>query len=112
MFDNVARSIVEGDYIQALIQAVFAVISGLITIILYPFSILISTFIPDLDQGLAAIAEMFNYAATYIGWIMNAFAIPGVAIALISSYYLFTFTVSLGTWGIKLVLAWKKALFT
>jgi len=112
MFDNVGRSIVEGNYLVALIQAFLAVVGTIIAVILYPFSILIETFLPELNDGLASIASLFTYADTYMAWLLNAFAIPSTAIVLISAYYLFTFTVSISTWGIKLVLQWKKALIT
>jgi len=112
MFDNVARSIVEGNYLQALIQAFLAVVGTVIAVILYPFSLLIETFIPELNDGLSAIAQLFTYADTYMAWLINAFAIPSTAIILISTYYLFAFSVSIGTWGVKLVLQWKKALIT
>lgn len=112
MFDNVARSIAEGNYLLALIQAFLSVVSALISVILLPFTVLIETFMPSVNDGLSALAEIFVYANTYMAWLLNALAVPAPAILIISSYYIFAFTVSLSTWGVKLVLSWKKALIT
>lgn len=42
-----------------------------------------------LDGMLTALSEYFDYAATYLAWIIDAFNIPGIVITAISSYYFF-----------------------
>lgn len=77
--------------------------------LLLPFSMLIEQFLPELDGALVALSQYFGYASTYMSWIMSAFAVPTLAVTLLATYYLFTFTVSISTYSFKLLLKWKRA---
>lgn len=111
MFDNALQSLINGDLLLALFQVIMGLIITIANIILLPFSILIAQFLPDLDNGLSNIADYFDYAAQYIAWVAHQLAIPYYVVTLIATYYLFIFTVTFGTWSVKLLLHWKKALW-
>ena len=110
-WQTVIDSVSQGDYVVALFQALMVTLMTIANIILYPFGLLIASVMPGLDSGLSALSQYFSYAQTYMSWIFSAFAIPAEAISIIAAYYLFSFTVSFGTWAIKLAFKWKKAIF-
>lgn len=82
----------------------------LLDILLAPINFLIVTYIPSLDNALSYIAQYFNYADTYIGWILSATGFPTLSITLLASYFFFKFSISLGVYSFKTLLKWKEAL--
>lgn len=111
MFDNAIQSLINGDLFLAIFQVIMGVILAIANIILLPFSMLISEFLPELDGALSNIASYFDLATTYLSWLLYQLAIPEFVVQLIATYYLFVFSVTIGSWSVKLLLHWKKALW-
>lgn len=98
--------ILSGDFLQTLINAIFELLIVLANIILYPFSLLIAEFFPEVDGALESIAAMFEYASTYVGWAISLMGIPPLILTLMIGYFVFTITVGLAIWSIKVALKW------
>jgi hypothetical protein len=111
MWSDAMNSILQGDFMLGTFQVIMAVSITVVNIILYPFGLLVKTFIPNLDAGLIALSDYFDYATTYMAWILNAFAVPTAVVAMVASYYLFVFSVTFGTWSVKLILKWRQAIW-
>lgn len=111
MWEDAVSSIMNGDWILGVFQLIMAVLISVVNLILYPISLLIESVFPDLSNGLAHIAQFYEYAATYMGWIINLFAVPAFAIMLIAAYWFFSFTATFAVWTVKLVVKWKQALW-
>jgi len=95
-----------GDLLRALIEVVMAIIG----VILTPLGYLIASLLPNLDEAMLKVPELFNYAATYMGWIISAFAIPSLLLTVMLGYYLFVLTTKLTVWPIKLAISWYHTL--
>jgi len=95
-----------GDLLRMLIEVVMVIVG----LILTPISALIATLLPDVDQALLKIPAVFAYANTYLGWIISAFAIPGLLLAVMVGYYFFSITSKLTVWPIKVALNWYRSL--
>lgn len=100
------ETIMNASWLQDIFFLIMQVVMGLVGILLLPFSLVIKTFMPEMDSALANIEPMFNYASTYTGWIISAFAIPSIVITLMVSYYSFVVLAKLGVWGGKLAIRW------
>ena len=111
MFEDAIATIMTGDFFLGLFKLLMAVLITIVNLILYPFGLIISHFMPSLNGGLQQLAEYFNYASTYMGWILNAFAVPTLAITLVASYYFFAFSATFASWSVKLIINWKKAIW-
>lgn len=105
------NSILRGDYLLALFQLILGVVITIVNIIIWPFSVLISTLFPSLDGVFAAISQYFTYAAQYMAYILDMVGLPAIAVTLIAAYYFFTWTVTFAAWSIKLLIKWRKALW-
>lgn len=111
MWEDALDSILSGDFLLGLFQILMAVLVTIVNLILWPFGLIISAFMPSLDQGLTQLSQYFDYAAQYMAWILNAFAVPSLAIAMVASYYLFTYSATFATWTVKLIIRWKQAIW-
>lgn len=111
MWQEAIDTIMSGDILLGIFQVIMALVVTIVNLILYPFSLLINQFVPDLDQALAALAGYFNYAGTYMGWLLNALAIPGIVVTMIAAYYLFSYSTTFGAWAVKLMVKWKQAIW-
>lgn len=111
MWEDAIEAIMTGDILTGIFQLLMSLVLTIVSIILYPFGLLIKQFLPDVDSALSALSEYFVYVAQYMGWILDALLVPKIVITMIVTYYLFRFSVTFGAWGIKLVLKWKKAIW-
>lgn len=113
MWENFWNTLLSGDLLLALFQLVLALIGTIVTVIMYPIGLLITTLMPDQTYWhISATIELyFDYATTYISWIIDAFAVPHIVLTIIASYYLFRFSLTFGLWTIKLFVKWKQAIW-
>ena len=77
---------------------------------MWPISVLIKQYIPEVDTALSDISKWLLHATDYAGWIIDAFAIPKVVIVLVVAYFTYTLTTSFTAYAIKQALQWYKAL--
>lgn len=85
-------------------------VAWLLDIILWPINKIIELFIPDFDTMSGYITDMFDLAAQYMGWLLNATMIPTFTLTLVIAYLVFRYSVTFAAWGIKLAIQWKNAL--
>jgi hypothetical protein len=111
MWQEAIDTFMNGDFMLSLFQLFMAVVITIVNIILWPFSQLIAASMPALDSGFQQLADYFTYATTYMAWILNAFAVPAMAITIIAAFYLFNFTVTITAWTVKLIIKWKQAIW-
>lgn len=111
MWAEAIKTFSDGNVLLGIFQVIMALVVTIVNLILYPFSLLISEFIPDLDNALSALADYFNYAGTYMGWLLNALAVPAAVVTMVAAYYLFSYSVTFGAWAVKLMIKWKKAIW-
>jgi len=97
-------------WLTTLVEIVLQVIMTIVAILLTPISMIISTYLPDFDNALRSLAQMFDYAITYMGWIISAFAIPSLVITAMIAYYTFVVLSKLTMWSIKLGISWYRAI--
>lgn len=94
------------NFLETLITIVIQILTAITNIILLPFNLLIGAYFPDLSGALDNISALFDLAGTYIGWVLSFLGVPAILLTLVLAYYLFTITVTLGVWGVKLALKW------
>lgn len=111
MWNEAFDTILQGDFLLGLFQILMATLISIVNLILYPFSFIIESMLPDLNNGLLVISEYFNYAGQYMAWLLNLFAVPAMAITLIVGYYVFVFGTTFTVWTVKLVVKWKQAIW-
>lgn len=96
--------------INAILTGIFNVVISLVSVILSPIDTLISTYLPDLANGISAIGQLFSTIGTSIGWAISLTGISSECISLIVTYYVFKLTVPMFFYLIKLALAWYNKL--
>jgi len=97
-------------FLGDLLRVVIEVVMMLVGLLLTPISALIATLLPDINNALLSIPILFDYANTYLGWVISAFGIPSILLVFVSGYYIFTVTSKLGVYPLKLALNWYRAL--
>lgn len=111
MWSDAFNSIIQGDFLLGLFQVLMAIVITVANIALYPIGFIIHGAMPQIDNMLGVLADYFDLAATYMAWVIDAFAIPVEVVTMISTYFLFKFTVSFSLWTFKLVLQWKRTIW-
>lgn len=105
------QDILNSTFFEALFKIIMGVLTGIVSVILWPFSFLINQLFPSFDNALSQISNLFDYIGQYIGWATSALGVPAIVIAMLVGYWSFVVAVTLGTWAIKLILKWKQAIF-
>lgn len=96
--------------VSQIVSILFNAVNVFATIIIAPISALIHDLFPIIDTGLATISQWMYQIMSYVGWILNAFAIPGIVILIVVSYYIFIVSSSLAAYSVKFVLRWYNIL--
>lgn len=107
---DILEGVLELDFMQDFVQGLFNAYMFIVNLFLLPISLMIKNVIPTFDSALDQLQHVFNYAITYVGWFISAFAIPPVLLTMILGYYTFVVTTRLTLWGAKLMLKWRKAI--
>lgn len=96
--------------INAIINGIMSLIMTLVNVVLSPIDLLISNYLPSLDDALGAFSGFLNLCGTYIGWCIDFLGIPSELISLVILYYTFKLTVPLLISAIKTAIKWYNAL--
>ncbi len=96
--------------INAILQGIMSLIMGLVSVLLSPIDLLIKQFLPDLSGAFSAIANMFNYVGSFMGFCVSATGLSSSTLSLIVLYYTFKLTVPLLISTIKTAIKWYNAL--
>lgn len=111
MWEDAVQAIMQGDFLLGLFGILMAVLVSIVNLILLPFSLIIQTLLPDLSGALEVIADYFDIVGTYLAWVLNAIAIPSLAIVVLVTYYLFAYSTTFTVWIVKLIIKWKQAIW-
>jgi len=109
---DLLTAILNTDFVQGFINVLLDIVLILLNLILLPFSWLIKALLPSLDEGMTAIASYFEIAGQYLGWVVNALLIPASVLVIMGSFFTLTVSMWFFAYGVKLVIAWKKALWS
>lgn len=96
--------------INDILQGLIKFIISLVSIFLTPINLLVSQYMPSLDNAFNSIASFLGMCTNSIGWVISALGIPSIVIQLIVSYYTFKLTVPLLVSAIKIAIKWYHAL--
>lgn len=96
--------------INAILTGIINIIMFLVDIVLSPIDLLIQTLLPDVSGALSAVGAMFQYALTYIGYLVDMTCLSSECISLIILYFTFKLTAPLLFSTIKVALKWYNSL--
>lgn len=96
--------------INKILMGIIKLIISLVTLILAPIDNLITTFLPDLSNGLTAVGSFFNLISNGIGWVVSATGLSNESLSLIVAYFSFKLTAPMLFYLIKLALSWYNKL--
>lgn len=85
-------------------------ISGLITLILTPIDLAITSYFPELSDALIAVNNVLDFIENGISWAVSISGLSQSCLSLIVTYYTFKLTIPLIISGFKLVVKWWNAL--
>lgn len=96
--------------INAILKGLFALINGLISVLLYPIDLLIKQYLPDLSNSFNYIGAFFEYAGRFLGFCVSVTGLSSTALSLIALYFTFKLTVPILVSAIKIGIKWYRAL--
>lgn len=96
--------------IKAIINGIFNMVIGLVSILLSPIDALIATVLPDLSGALSAVGALFNLIGNSLSWVVSLSGLNQATLLLIIAYYTFKLTVPLMLWMTKLALKWYNTI--
>lgn len=96
--------------INALLTGIMNLILSLVSVLLKPIDLLISTVVPDFSTAINGVASMLEYALQFVGFVIDATGISSATISLIVLYYGFALVVPLGVSAVKTAIKWYNAL--
>lgn len=92
--------------INAIMTGIMNLIIGLVSVLLKPIDLAISTLLPDLSTAFGAIGGFFNYVNQGLGWAISASCLSSETLSLIVLYFTFKLTAPMTFYLIKLALSW------
>lgn len=92
--------------INAILTGIMNLIISLVSVILAPVDLLISTLLPDLSNAFSAIGGFFNYVSQGLGWAISSSCLSSETLSLIVLYFTFKLTAPMAFYMIKLALSW------
>lgn len=96
--------------INALLTGIFKIIMVLVEVVLSPIDALISAAFPDLSVVISAIGTVFNYALSYINFLISCFGLSPLAIQILVLFYSFKLVVPFTVSAVKQAIKWYNAL--
>lgn len=107
---NWLQDFLNSEFVTNFIIIIIKTVMIIINIILWPFSKAIELLLPDFDQGLLAISDMFVLAGTYVGYILDMLLIPKAPLVLALAFYSMILIGGFTFWGVKLAVSWLRTL--
>lgn len=111
MMTEFLENLLNSEFVQNFIVIVISVIMVLVNLVLFPIGLLLKVIAPDLDAGLLDVQQYFTMAGQYTGWLLDAMLISSVAVGAIVTTLTIKITYMFITYGIKLAIKWKKAIW-
>lgn len=92
--------------IKAIINGIFSMVIGLVSIILTPIDLIISNALPGLSEAFTSMGNLFNLIGSSMAWGLSVFGLSPIAINILTLYYTFILTVPVVVWMVKLAIQW------
>lgn len=96
--------------INALLNGIFKLIMGLVSIVMAPIDIVIENTLPDLSTGINAVGQLFELIKVGLTWAVQVTGLNHACISLIVAYWVFRLTVPLAVHTVKMALKWYNML--
>lgn len=96
--------------INSTLNVLFSLISTFLKIILAPIDTLIMNGLPDVEILIEKLSDFLVLCTSFVGWVIDALAIPSGVITLIVSYFTLKYSILLISIPIKIVIRWVKTL--
>lgn len=96
--------------INAILTGIFNLVIGLVSIILSPIDLAISTALPDVAKWFDNINIFLNYVIGYIQWAISWTGLNSEVRSIIVLYFTFILTVPLIVSTVKLSIKWYDKL--
>lgn len=96
--------------ISAILKGIFSIIMKLVNVLLMPINLIISKFLPGIDNVLTNIRAFINLIFQYVGFIMDSLCISSETISFMILVFTFMLTAPLLVSSIKLVINWYNNL--
>lgn len=103
-------AVLSAKWLTSIFELFMQVVMVFVGILLYPISVVIKRFFPAMDDLLSYIPQAFDYALTYMGWVLNSFAVPTIVIVGLVGYYTFVLSARFSVFTFKLALKWYRAI--
>lgn len=100
------NDVLNSNFLDNVIIIIIQILTAITNVILFPINLLIDSLFPDFSAALGYITQFFDLVQQYLAWVLSFLGIPAVLVTLVLAYYLFSVTVTLGVWGVKLALKW------
>ena len=92
--------------VTAIITFLFDLIRFIINLLLLPITLLIESFLPDLDSALIAVLAMFDGISSVLGFIVSLSLLPPAFFGILLMYYTFSLTFPISVYFIKNLIKW------
>lgn len=92
----------------SLINVIFSLATTFIKIILSPIDLLIARFLPSVNDMITYISNFLDYVFTYIGWVIDAFGIPQVALTFIIALFVLRYAIYFSVYLFKIIFGWVR----
>lgn len=92
--------------INAILKGILNFLSGLITFVLSPLDNYIRQWMPDFADVLQLVSSVFNFISQTLGWVVDSFCIPSVAISFVLLTFTFRLNIRIVTHGLRLAVKW------
>ena len=96
--------------INAILTGIISLVMALVELMLYPINFIISTFLPDLDNALYYVANMFELAGQCVGFCVSMLGLSSFAVSIIVLFWVFKLTAPFAINSIKLAINWYRSL--
>lgn len=96
--------------INKILQGIFKLLTKAISIFLAPINALIASMLPGFNDMLTNVANGFNSAVQYVGWVIDATTLNTNVISFFILFMSFKVLFPLAVSAIKLVVKWYRAL--
>lgn len=90
--------------IGKLILGLLNIISKIVSIILSPIDLLVSSMLPNVSSVLVSITTYLSLPARFMSWIFSLFHVPNIVPTLIIAYWVFKYGITTAISGTKKVI--------
>ena len=87
--------------IQSILTGVFKLVTNLVTVLLAPIDLAISTALPGVSNALTMVGNLFNWMGSAVTWVWSWLGFNSTVTSLFVGYLVFKYTVPFGVHTVK-----------